>query len=292
MNPSAPSQPRGSRHRGYLTFVLLVLAALASGAAFADNVSGTQAYGDTTRAYRYSNGTPVLSEFWFFFQNGDHHLKKIKIRTEGGWNPNEVFLDFRDKNADDPYQYEVGHHNIYKSSATTGAVSGYCTGVCTLYLSDRPSSQHVFVLQGFEFNYTSSDHHMNRIGVFEENRYLTLHFNDKNSDDRFYYVINYAWLEPDAVDSEGTFSGTRANGSVTESGWQSSYRAMAGFYLDFESDCTSGGDHHVEEIGVRREHGAYNQYKLLYNDDNDDDCFDYEYQWVKLDGDHVIYNLF
>jgi hypothetical protein len=237
-----------------------------------------------------NDGVPLLETFYFRFHQGggsvDHHLNAIMVLPSGAARDvspgagipkpvvarGRIALMYRDKDGKDQYFYRVAH-----DSAPLPGVRRYsirdvgCAGTCERLLPPPPVPGSVFVLVGFELFFTGGrDHHVDEIAVYETNRRLTVKLNDKNDDDVFGYVVDYAWVSPASVRSTGVQSGAARGATFTSV--PLGRKVIRGFHFDYSSS-----DHHLREIGVLFR-GA--RLEVYYGDKNADDRFTWNVRWA------------
>ena len=220
-------------------------------------------------------GVPLMSSFYFRYHKSggavDHHINAISVKPdpENG----TVALMYQDKNRDDTYFYKASLDSIPSSSVIRGSIADVgCTGKCERTLSP-PGSGYLFVLTGFQVNFTGGrDHHVDEIAVFEDEGVLTVMLNDKNDDDVFAYSVDYAWVSPTVFLNSGASRGTN-NGGVAVS-LPTGRHVVRGFHFNYLS-----GDHHLREIGALTSGSRLDVY---YGDKNGDDLFSWEVRWATL----------
>lgn len=219
----------------------------------------------------------LLGGFWFDFTNDDHHLKTIAVMARTA--PDRTILHFNDKNSDDPFTYftrQVVTTNAVLQRTASVATSQNCErpGLCNLSIGTFRG--YVFVLQGFYLSYEGTDHHMNRIAVFENNGTLTIAFNDKNGDDYFGARVEYAWVPTSMIQSMG-HAADRSEGLAFFDGVPKEGEfVVRGFDFDFADE-----DHHVNMIGISRGN-------VVYADWNHDDAYDWGLDWAVLQPARII----
>jgi hypothetical protein len=256
------------------TSLLLLLAASAV-------AQSTEGFAKGLKDVEYAhNGALLLDSFDFQFTKNrslaaqvDHHLTQILIAPDFGA-PNKMRLGYHDKNSDDEYFYRISHH-----TSTDGRVRRESRSLdicdrnkCTVRLN-RPAGDFVFVLVGFQLSFRGTDHHIDELGVLENNGELTVFFNDKNDDDTFIWSVQFAWVPRDLITQLGESSGSneRRGASRTIAGGTSVVR---GFRFDFRSE-----DHHIRAVSVLTPNGRV---EVLYADQNADDRFDWQVRWALL----------
>lgn len=125
----------------------------------------------------------------FFTGNRDHHIDQIKVMVE---NNGTYTIGFNDKNDDDIFAYNIdfvvvsGVFSNIRMGEVTGSARGFDRREVGL------SSNAGFVLRGFDFNFSESDHHLREIGVMRVGSRIDVVFGDKNGDDQFSYVVRWA----------------------------------------------------------------------------------------------------
>ena len=169
----------------------------------------------------------------------------------------------------DRYFYKLAHSNQPFANARRFQFRDVgCTGKCEQILPPPPGPilpgiEDVFVLVGFKLFFTGNrDHHMDTLAVYENNRKLTVEFNDKNDDDVFGYLVDYAWVRRIGVNIQlGEESGSARGGArVTLPPGQ---KVIRGFRFDFRSK-----DHELREVGVLT---SNDRLEVYYSDKNADD---------------------
>jgi len=252
----------------------LILALGATSVSSAATVEGF-AKGRVDRDYSdLPAGVPVMSSFYFRFHKSggavDHHINAISVRPDPDGN---IALMYQDKNRDDQYFYKASHDSLPSSIVIRGSIADVgCTGKCERTLSP-PGSGYLFVLTGFQVNFTGGrDHHVDEIAVFEDDGVLTVMLNDKNDDDVFAYSVDYAWVSPTVFLNSGASRGTN-NGGVAVS-LPTGRHVIRGFHFNYLS-----GDHHLREIGALTSGSGLEVY---YGDKNGDDRFAWEVRWATL----------
>jgi hypothetical protein len=198
---------------------------------------------DRPTSVSYSTtGALLLHHFFFRDVNDDQHLDTMEARPTDG----KLQVAFSDESRDEQYEYRVGHQRI----SATGLVRGHivdegCTGRCNRDISPPPGDW-VFVLTGFKFTYSSGDHHVDEIGILENEGTLTHYYNDQNDDDRYNATIDYMWVPRTRLSSVSSVAGTDGfNGSVRKP-VPSGNKVIRGFHLDN----LDAGDRHIKRFGV------------------------------------------
>lgn len=258
----------------------------------------------------------VLPSGWSFdyLNGGDHHLNEIGMRclaqnynksTERlSWS---TYADFADKNFDDDYRWSVNHQVLrfnpgfsFQTGTPWLSKMGNTTVHNGVFKHDglKRFSKAVVLLAGWKFDFTSSDHHINRISlkisnitfnkVTGEVRWKTsVIYADKNFDDHYRYQYQYIILGFDGEIVYKSFSGSDNGGSAMHNGSAQSNsmknytNAMVipmGWNFDFKSS-----DHHINEHNFNVLNTRYNKTEgkvdwtasLKYADKN----FDDDYYW-------------
>ena len=249
------------------------------------------------------NGVPFLNSFYFRFEKSgssspiDNHINTIRV-LPGGQSvdlspnadlspsqvaPGTIELAYADKDSggsNDRYFFKVAHHNLPFANARRFQFRDLgCTGKCEQVLPRPPGPivagvQEVFVLCGFKVFYTGGrDHHLDGLSVFEDNGKLTVEFNDKNDDDVFGYLVDYALVRQIGVNIQlGEESGT-ATGATRVPIAQGD-KVIRGFRFDLRSS-----DHEVREIGILP---SNNQLEVYYTDAAGNDRFDWFVRWATI----------
>lgn len=249
------------------------------------------------------NGVPLLSSFYFRFEKAgssesvDNHINSILVLPGGrseDLSPNadlsptqvedgKIQLMFRDKDASsakDRYFYKTAHTFLPANARRFQFRDVGCTGKCEQILPPPSSGPvgslgSIFVLVGFHMFFTGGrDHHIDTVAVFEDNRKLTIEFNDKNDDDVFGYLVDYAWVRPRPGQNVrlGEESGSTSGGARVS--LPPGQKVIRGFRFDFKSK-----DHHSREIGVL---AGNENLEVYYSDKNGDDTFRWNVRWASI----------
>lgn len=248
------------------------------------------------------SGIPLLSSFYFRFEkNGssspiDNHINSIRVLPAGNSidlspnadlgpsdvAPGQVELTYADKDpssADDRYFFKVAHSNLPSDHIRRFQFRDVgCTGKCEQVLPKPPGHtlpgfEPIFVLCGFKVFFTGNrDHHLDGLSVFENNGKLTVEFNDRNDDDVFGYLVDYALVNPVGVNIHlGEESGTAKGGArVLLPG----NKVIRGFRFDLRTS-----DHHLREIGVIT---GNDRIEVYDSDVAADDTFDWFVRWATI----------
>lgn len=232
-------------------------------------------------------GILLLDSFDFQFTKNqnlrssvDHHLTQILVAPDFGTR-GKLRLGFHDKNSDDEYFFRVSHYSVTDlriQQVTRNLDICSDRGKCTVNLS-KPEGDFVFVLVGFQLSFRGTDHHIDEVGILEDDGNLTVFFNDKNDDDIFIWSIQFAWVPRNLFSELGESSGTRERRGATRT-IHRGRSVISGFKLNFEPHFTSGGDHHIRAISVLTPDDG--RVEVLYADKNGDDGFDWQVKWAIL----------
>ncbi len=229
----------------------------------------------------------------------DNHLNEIRVLPGGvsedlASNPDvnpaqvangKIELNYADDTPTGPrdrYFYKMAHHSLLNGRVRRFQfrdVGG--TGKIEQMLPPPPSSgpgnpfESIFALVGFRMFYTGDrDHEIDAIGVYEDNRKLTVEFNDKNDDDVFGYVVDYAWVQrrPPLNIQLGEESGTNKIGARVE--LPAGQKVIRGFRFDFRS-----GDHDLMDIGVVT---GNRRLEVFFSDRESDKSFNWMVRWANI----------
>lgn len=232
-------------------------------------------------SYPHAN-TQLLDSFFFQYVEGtnlgsqvDHHLTQILFLPD--FTRGKVRIGFHDKNSDDRYYYKLSHVEVNDPRVRqyTRSLDICNRGKCTVTV-ERPAGDYVFVLVGLQLAYRGVDHHVDEIGITENNGAITVFFNDDNDDDLFVWSAKYAYVPADLFSSRNVTSGTRARRGTRRT-IPAGKSVIRGFKFNFEPYFTSGGDHHLRSVGVLTHDDG--RLEVWYNDKNEDDGFDWEVHW-------------
>ncbi len=248
------------------------------------------------------SGVPLLKSFYFRFEKSgssspiDNHINSIRVLPSGNSTdlspnadlgpsivaPGQIELTYADKDSgssNDRYFYKVAHSNLPFANVRRFQFRDVgCTGKCEQVLPRPPGPilpglEPVFVLCGFKVFFTGNrDHHLDGISVFENNGKLTVEFNDRNDDDVYGYLVDYALVSPLGVNVQlGEESGTARGGArVLLPG----DKVIRGFRFDLRSS-----DHHMREVGVIT---GNDRIEVYDSDAAGDDTFDWFVRWATI----------
>ena len=260
------------------------------------------AKGFTSVNYPGVDGIPLLNSFYFRFEkNGssspiDNHINSIRVLPAGDSidlspgadlgpsvvTPGKLDLTYADKDptsSKDRYFFKITHSNLALKHARRFQFRDLgCTGKCEQVLPKPPGPilpgfEPVFVLCGFKVFFTGNrDHHLDGLSVFENNGKLTVEFNDKNDDDVFGYLVDYALVSRVGMNIQlGEESGTAKGGArVLLPG----DKVIRGFRFDLRSS-----DHHLREVGVIT---GKDRIEVYDSDVAADDTFDWFVRWATI----------
>ncbi|MGW4213843.1 hypothetical protein ACWEIJ_38075 [Lentzea sp. NPDC004789] len=253
-----------------VTAALLVGLTAPAGAVTLDEVSGN-GHGTIFRAAGSNFGVPLLARFQYHFTGGDHHIRQVSAMPL----PQQIAVEvaFADENGDDDYGYRVSAEHVDATGVVQASFHGTCVGQCSVFLFTRPAADVVFVLQGFRVTFDNGDHHLDKIGVQEDNGVLTTAFRDNNGDDPFTYDVSYAWVP------RSRFSTLTESSSVVHASGLATPAAVAGekvvrgFSMD-NVNTGDSGDNHIRDLGVV---ANFDNFEIRYGDDNPRDSADWSY---------------
>lgn len=248
------------------------------------------------------NGIPLLSSFYFRFERSgsstpiDNHINSVRVLPAGqsvdlspnadlspsAVPPGKLELTYADKDSgssNDRYFFKVAHHNLPSGARRFQFRDLGCTGKCEQVLPKPPGPilpgvQDLFVLVGFKVFFTGNrDHHLDGLSVFEDNGKLTVEFNDRNDDDVFGYLVDYALVRTIGQNVQLGEEGGTATGAVRVPVPQGQ-KVIRGFRFDLRSS-----DHEVREIGVLTNN---NNLEVFYTDAAGDDRFQWFVRWATI----------
>ena len=143
----------------------------------------------------------MLQYFDLNYSSSDHHLNRIKVVMRTNPNTGNPYLEvcYADKNFDDGYSFDVGYAMVPKSytygsgAYSTGRQFDY-GGYDYKYIGSVSGYRPALV--GFEFDFTSSDHHIDQIRVdLSASGYASVNYQDHNYDDDFYWQVWHAFVK-------------------------------------------------------------------------------------------------
>lgn len=279
--------------------LLAVLAASPMGASAAD-ASGFSTAG-TFQPYPVA-GVPLLESFYMRYTSGDNHVEAVAVEPaspipdpspESSAVPSgQIFITLQDNDRDDQIFYQVEHAEVPATGVQRRKTFDFCRKTCSWQL-DRPSPDHVFVIVGFSFFFPADDHHLRRIGLWEQDGVLHAHFKDEDdsdSDDVYKFELEYAYLPPAMVARLGHSSGNDVVGGgerkPIDACGPASRIVIRGFDFEFRpvscylfSTCQ---DQHIRELGVLT---PGNYVEVYFGDKSpysDGDKFNWGVDWAVL----------
>ncbi len=274
----------------WLYCAALVLAAYLPAAPAAE-VEGYSKGGGTFQPYPVS-GVPLLDSFYFRFTDHERHVQAITVEPASPVHDpcaecspvpaGQIFLTFQDEDRDDEYFFRVSHVEL-PGSVQRHRTSDYCQETCKQLLDSHPRDS-VFVITGFSFFFPGADHHLKRVGLWEQNGVLEVHFADENHDNLFRYELEYVYLPASMVTARGNISGVEARGAASVplnlGPAATGPTVLRGFDLIFRPELDWGltYDQEIREIGVRTPGNRVEVY--FANDDRD--RFDWGVDWAVL----------
>ena len=156
------------------------------------HVSGTDEYGfGFNRVIRPAGfvGVPVLVGFDLYdlYSGSDHHMDRIRVRLfKDQFGQLELGINFQDKSARTEYIYSVAYALVPAGGVIT---SGVLTGTDGGGSDTAALNANQPVLQGFELDFDTDDHHLDQIGVRLDPGGAITWYNDNNDDDDFSWTI-------------------------------------------------------------------------------------------------------
>jgi hypothetical protein len=281
---------------------LSVAAFTSTGAAQATNTYNLETgfgKGETQEGFP-SQGVPLLKSFLFTYVtcakttpaclNGkvDNHIYQIIIKPNSVAQ-NQILLGFQDEDptqTKDLYYYQVEHYVLPDSSKIKQYDTGFRTGGKGPSSISRPTPavKYVFVLLGFQLRFSGNDHHMNEVGIRENNGKVTATFADIQGapSPPFQYRIWYAYVPRDMFSRVGETSGTRARGSQ-QVNIPPGPAVIRGFHFDYYPYFTNKGDMHLKRIGVVTRYDPNvnpdGKLKVSYADQDSVEGFDWQVRW-------------
>jgi hypothetical protein len=131
----------------------------------------------------------VLCGFQLAYRGDDHHIDEIGIVESGG----AVKVRINDRNDDDSFVFRLRYAyvplNLIAELGTEQGTDSDAQGGARRHIPAGTA-----VLRGFNMNFRSSDHHIRNVGITLDNRHLTVFFGDKNGDDSYDWMAQWATL--------------------------------------------------------------------------------------------------
>jgi len=132
----------------------------------------------------------VLSGFQLSYRGDDHHIDEIGITESDG----KVRVRLNDKNDDDSFVFRLFYAYVPRDLiAQLGTARGDGDSDAGGGAS-MPIPAGTAVIRGFNMDFRSTDHHIRNIGVVTDNRKVEVFFGDKNGDDTYDWVVQWAIL--------------------------------------------------------------------------------------------------
>lgn len=251
------------------TTIVLALAAAAANVDLLPRIVEADGHGSAT-APLTGLYKPVLTSFSLGYDNGDHEVRTIAVKTVG----EDVVGTLADQNADDPMSMRVGYTGVewHRSFRTTAA----CNGTCSLAIEPPPSSlagTKRLALVGFEVSVSSTSDRDRRIRMLSirpsaDERTFRVEMRD-NTSYAYNVTIDYAWI----VGTSASKVTDMAQRTAAERSQQvpigrpaspNVHSFIAGFSVEF-----TNGEHNLRDLAF--EPDASGQYFVRFNDNNFDD---------------------
>lgn len=160
---------------------------------------------------------------------------------------------------------------LSSATASAQAIAGFAKG----YAEPPYSVSGVPLLDSFYLRYSSSDHHVESLGVEPQISSLLVVLADDNQDDEYYYSVEHKGRRDSGIvaDSFVDFCNGSCLYPLTPPGPGYVF-ALRGFRFYFRN-----GDHHLDQVGIVREASGVRTY---FNDQNDDDPYVVyvDYAWL------------
>ena len=213
----------------------------------------------------------LLDHFYFRDVSGDQHLYRVEALPLFQL----MFIDFSDEDPQEQFEYRVAHSRV----APTGMIRGsyrqeFCVGKCIQEIT-KPAGDYVFVLEGFSFAFVGGDdHHIDEIGVLENEGVLTAYYNDQNDDDEFEVSVEYWWVPRSMLSDITAVSASRVQDTGTARRTiAAGTKVIRGFHVDNLAS-GGGGDNHIKRFGLLTNSTTVDIY---YGDQNPADSADWSY---------------
>lgn len=134
----------------------------------------------------------VLVGFQLAYRTGDHHVDEIGITESAG----KVKVRLNDKNDDDSFLFRLHYAyvpaHLFSHRGTARGENDSDAG----HGARRAIPAGPAVIRGFNMNFRSKDHHLRNVGVLTGNRRVEVFFGDKNGDDTYDWMVQWAVLAP------------------------------------------------------------------------------------------------
>jgi hypothetical protein len=233
-------------------------------------VSGV-ATGPITLPYN-TPGTPLLDHFFYRDVSDDQHLKVMTALPRQQSGSGVIDVAFSDQSLDEQYEYRIAHQTVSFAGLSRGTLNDTCSGQCTRPIV-RPPGDVVFVVSGFKFQYTSGDHHMDAIGILENNGQVTHWFNDQNDDDQYTVQIDYVWVPRSRFATVTSISGPGSDTGMVTRTIPAGDKVIRGFHVNNTASGGSG-DNHIKRFGFLTNSASVD---VFYGDNNPADSADWTY---------------
>jgi len=260
--------------RKLITIAVSMLLASVSSETSADTVQGT-AKGTATPQLGQPDLAPrLLQSFRLNFIGSDHHIRLIGMAPHRP-DKDQATISYADHNSDDQFSYSVSFFPYSFDAYRNVARSGLCRGSCTFSIPAPPnlSRGQVFVLGGFEIQYSGGDHHIDQLEIIERMGSVTAALNDENDDDPFSVEITYAYVPRSQFSWISGMSG--AVHGIVHNQIRPGSAVIRGFNFDFRSS-----DHHIKDLGI--EMPGNGDLAVHYADQNGDDQYNYRVEYAIL----------
>jgi len=254
----------------------------------------------------FGNHIPALRSFYLGWDVGDadpddHHVALLQVLAGGqstDLSPNadlapsqipdgRLHVALQDAHpGGEKFFYRVSHSVFNIPGARRFQIRDVgCVGECVRTLPPPvtgtglpPGPQSpLLVLVGFKLFFTGgADHHLDRVGVWFRDHDLHVALRDKNGDDTFGYLVDFAVIPRVGLSvSTGTQHGRASGGQSVHfpTPSQTSF-ALTGWAFNFVNE-----DHHIRDLGIDRQG---DNFIVFYADRNGDDQFDWRVEWAHI----------
>jgi hypothetical protein len=134
----------------------------------------------------------VLRGFYVQYIGPDHHIQRFGIFEDGNGNITAALRD-NDLGNNDNFIVEVQY--AYVPRSRFAALGTHFGNNVAGGVDRRQIPAGLSLIRGFDFAYTSSDHHLEEIGVFQPGGgNLDIFFNDNDNNDRFNWAVDWGIL--------------------------------------------------------------------------------------------------
>lgn len=188
----------------------------------------------------------ALQSFFFSFKNGDHHLNRLSLLKNGA----RMRVAFKDKNSDDPWQFEATYERI--ADIPMQRVRGRLARGAARRISvpGLGPATH-FALNGFEFrldgNAAGQDRHVKRIVLLpnENDGTLALSFGDADLGEDVDFKVQYQVVPRARVSGTLDQEETSGGAFIPHPVGAETRRILSGFSFTYH-----GFDQHLLQVGV------------------------------------------